>query len=549
MKKKSIHFIAWLLLLSVIILSHGQLATANDSDYNWKVNDDGTTVTITGYNGSDTIVVIPDKLDDKLVTGIGYAAFTSNELKSVILPNNLTSIGDWAFQNNYLTSIALPDSLTSIGSGAFHINYLTNIALPDSLTSIRGSAFSNNHLTSIALPDSLTSIGDRAFQNNQLTSVSLPDTLTSIGNQVFSGNKLTSLILPNKLTSIGSSAFQYNILTSVTVLSDSTIIGNEAFHNQGNSTTTTIYSHNSSTAENYAHNNNHSFKAFTYKIMYDGNNNTGGDVPVDSNEYGRQTAVTALDNTGQLVKTGYTFDGWNTLADGTGDDHAVNSTFQMGEADVTLYAKWTVNSPIVTDTEAPIWSADSDLSITGITTTSAQITWPLATDNTAIASYRIYVNGVEKVVLGNHEKSYVVTGLNDRTTYNFTVQAYDVAGNASISLGKTATTLSPVNQGGGGSDNSSSEPSYVPSSNNDLQELKVLLNEQLLTLTPDGSAFTLETKAPEIELFPTKAHSAAKVTLNGNTLVEGQKTPLHEGINIFDLTIEAENGTKKLIQS
>jgi len=50
--------------------------------------------------------------------------------------------------------------------------------------------------------------------------------------------------------------------------------------------------------------------------------------------------VTVLDK-GDLVKTGYTFTGWNTAADGSGTDHAVGSTFTMGAADVTLYAKWT----------------------------------------------------------------------------------------------------------------------------------------------------------------------------------------------------------------
>lgn len=197
-----------------------------------------------------------------------------------------------------------------------------------------------------------------------------------------------------------------------------------------------------------------------------------------------------------------------------------------------------------TDTEAPKWPAGTDLSLTDITTTSIRLSWQAATDNIAVISYRIYVDGIEKALVGNHEHSYVVTGLNTKTTYNFSVLAYDTAGNASLALGKSATTLSPpVNPGGGG--NYDSEPSYVPSSNNHLKELIVLLNGQKLTLTPKGSAFTLKTEASEIELFPTTAHSAAKVTLNGNSLVEGQKTLLHEGTNIFELTIEAENGTKK----
>jgi uncharacterized repeat protein (TIGR02543 family) len=55
--------------------------------------------------------------------------------------------------------------------------------------------------------------------------------------------------------------------------------------------------------------------------------------------------VTVLDNTGNLVKTGWTFAGWNTAADGTGTDQAVPSDFDMGSSDVTLYAKWTPPDP------------------------------------------------------------------------------------------------------------------------------------------------------------------------------------------------------------
>jgi uncharacterized repeat protein (TIGR02543 family) len=53
--------------------------------------------------------------------------------------------------------------------------------------------------------------------------------------------------------------------------------------------------------------------------------------------------VTVLGNTGTLVRTGHTFAGWNTKADGSGTDYVANATFTMGSANVTLYAKWTAN--------------------------------------------------------------------------------------------------------------------------------------------------------------------------------------------------------------
>ncbi len=79
----------------------------------------------------------------------------------------------------------------------------------------------------------------------------------------------------------------------------------------------------------------------TYAVTYDGNNNTGGSVPVDGNNYLEGATVTVSDNTGNLVRTGHTFAGWNTQSDGQGTSYNAADTFSMGSAYVTLYAKWT----------------------------------------------------------------------------------------------------------------------------------------------------------------------------------------------------------------
>ncbi len=80
-----------------------------------------------------------------------------------------------------------------------------------------------------------------------------------------------------------------------------------------------------------------------YYVTYSGNGNTGGSVPVDSNEYQEGQTVTVLGNTGSLVNAGYTFVGWNTEADGSGTTYTPGQQFIMGTANVTLYAVWTSN--------------------------------------------------------------------------------------------------------------------------------------------------------------------------------------------------------------
>ena len=82
----------------------------------------------------------------------------------------------------------------------------------------------------------------------------------------------------------------------------------------------------------------------TYTVTYDGNGKTSGDVPTDSNSpYAKDAEVTVLGNTGSLAKTNYTFTGWNTEANGSGTHYDAGDKFDMGTANVTLYAQWEYN--------------------------------------------------------------------------------------------------------------------------------------------------------------------------------------------------------------
>jgi uncharacterized repeat protein (TIGR02543 family) len=85
----------------------------------------------------------------------------------------------------------------------------------------------------------------------------------------------------------------------------------------------------------------------TFTVTYIGNGNTGGNVPIDSNNYTAGATVTALGNTGNLTRTGYTFVGWNTKAGGGGTTYASGVTFPMGSASQTLFAQWTANPTFV----------------------------------------------------------------------------------------------------------------------------------------------------------------------------------------------------------
>lgn len=140
-------------------------------------------------------------------------------------------------------------------------------------------------------------------------------------------------------------------------------------------------------------------------------------------------AVYSYDVTGLTPETGYTF--------------KVEAGDQGGN--------WSSDGPSATvstlkapDSEAPVWAVGSTLAASNVTTTGVTLTWPAATDNTAVTGYKVYKGSEEVITLSASDHSYPVTGLTPGTSYLFSVQAVDAAGNWS-SNGPTAevTTESP----------------------------------------------------------------------------------------------------------
>jgi uncharacterized repeat protein (TIGR02543 family) len=80
----------------------------------------------------------------------------------------------------------------------------------------------------------------------------------------------------------------------------------------------------------------------TYTVTYNGNSNTNGNAPTDgSSPYVAGSTVIVLGNSGSPVlgNSGLTFDGWNTLANGSGTSYSPGNTFIIN-TNTILYAQW-----------------------------------------------------------------------------------------------------------------------------------------------------------------------------------------------------------------
>ena len=126
-----------------------------------------------------------------------------------------------------------------------------------------------------------------------------------------------------------------------------------------------------------------------YMVTYDGNGSSQGTVPTDSNRYLANAEVTVAAQ-GDLRKTGYSFVGWNTRADGGGTDYAPAANFQMPGESLTLYAKWTANG----NTAYSLQHYKQDVSGSGYTLFETE-SLSGTTDTTATAVAKSYTGFTE----------------------------------------------------------------------------------------------------------------------------------------------------------
>ena len=231
---------------------------------------DETTGTITKYNGTDTVVVIPPTISSWPVTKIGEDAFQDNTtITSVTIPANVTEIGSNAFAGcTNLTSVNYegdwsnltiqsgnpavqdaanaplfdfefipPDNTAVIVTNYKYNGAAADVTIPSRyqgkpVTMIGHAAFFNSAVTSVTIPDSVTSISDEAFINcPKLTNISIPNSVTYIGFSAFSScTSLKSITLPSSLSFISGALFLgCSQLTTIHIPVSVTSIGNNAF--------------------------------------------------------------------------------------------------------------------------------------------------------------------------------------------------------------------------------------------------------------------------------------------------------------------------------
>lgn len=270
---------------------YNKVPSINGSGYTYRFLS-ANTIAITDYNGYDTEVTIPSKIDGYTVTGvenmdtsnikkivmpdtvtyIGESAFADSSdgvpLEEVVLSKNLKTIGPWAFSGCFeLKSIDIPESVNEIENGAFSGCYSLKNFNVSKNTNFGDRVFGNYPWTSIpalnddynvwlydenasdffvwngclfayrgnsktpVIPSGVCGIGDEVFENSDITGVTIPEGVRYINNGAFKNcTSLKNVKIPKSVQKIGEYAFyECSSLSSVTFSVGLKSIENNAF--------------------------------------------------------------------------------------------------------------------------------------------------------------------------------------------------------------------------------------------------------------------------------------------------------------------------------
>ena len=214
------------------VSSLNRVQPKNIADWEYTVDPETNTITITKYKGTDTEVVVPNYIGDipvKAISGDGSiwdesicetvslssgTAKAQLTIEKIIMPDGIEYIERSAFaETRSLKNISLPNTLKYIGGYAFFECYnLEKINIPKSVEGIGVDAFSEcTSLAEVTISSGVTNaiIGEEAFYNcANLVKVTIPSGVISIGEKAFNRcSSLENIIIPDSVTNIGEWAF------------------------------------------------------------------------------------------------------------------------------------------------------------------------------------------------------------------------------------------------------------------------------------------------------------------------------------------------------
>jgi hypothetical protein len=147
-----------------------------------------------------------------------------------------------------------------------------------------------------------------------------------------------------------------------------------------------------------------------------------------------------------LTNSPYTIS-WNTTGASNGSHILMASTTDTNSNVATTSLSVTVGNTTSSDTVPP--TAPSNLVSSAIYVNQINLVWQGSTDNVGVGGYAILRNGVKIATTPSSNLTYNDNSVSGGTTYTYTVEAYDAAGNYSSPSNSLVVTTLGLSSGGG----------------------------------------------------------------------------------------------------
>ncbi|MBQ8573196.1 MAG: leucine-rich repeat protein [Ruminococcus sp.] len=188
---------------AALVAPNGEKVPDNGALWGMDYTVENDEVTITGYDGFISDVVISDTIDGYPVTRIADGAFSnSTNLKSVTIPKTVNNIGTEAFKYCW--------SLSEINVSESNSNYCSvdGVLFTEDLSVLLVYP-SNKTDTEYTIPDTVKRLENFSFEKcDNIHNIILPDGLEEIGQEAFGGcYRIEKMHIPASVKTIAPNAF------------------------------------------------------------------------------------------------------------------------------------------------------------------------------------------------------------------------------------------------------------------------------------------------------------------------------------------------------
>lgn len=257
-----------------------------NTDFQIMENGDDT-VTITGYSGVETDIIIPQMIDGKLVVEVADGAFKGKSLSTVTFEGDIRRIGREAFYGNSLSSVIFKGNVDLVEPKGFqennvdmvwvvegnlgilgdiNINYDNNagigadwnvdgrvfgkddispntvdgdnydrgnhisISIQGSVNTLASGSLSLINLTSLSINGNLNNMNERAISRSNVGNIHVQSDLGFVEKYSSYMANISNIEIIGGVNDFGDNAFAYAVLERITVNGDIQNLGYQSFH-------------------------------------------------------------------------------------------------------------------------------------------------------------------------------------------------------------------------------------------------------------------------------------------------------------------------------